>query len=165
MSSNVRLLKARYSDRLGADADEFIEVGVANGSVVQNMIDGLWIFARIDDKETEKSSCDCAEILRKVCVRLQPMVDGKRAQITQQNLPVVKANEAQLEYLFQHPIENVLKYCTDPLPVVSFSAKKQDDEWLFAVSDNGQGFDMMDLNRIFKMFQRLDKSQPGIGMG
>ena len=165
MSSNLRLLKARYSDRLGEDADEFIEVAISNGSLVQNMIDGLWMFARIDNKETEKVICDCADILRKACIRLQPLIDRKRAQISYQNLPVAKANEAQLEYLFQQLIENALKYCTDALPVVSVSAQKQDDEWLFAVRDNGQGFDMMDLNRLFKMFQRLDQSQPGIGMG
>ncbi len=40
-----------------------------------------------------------------------------------------------------------------------------EDEWVISIADNGQGFDMMDANRIFKMFQRLNTRRPGIGMG
>ncbi len=165
MSSNLRLLKARYSERMAGDADEFIEVAVSNASLVQNMLDGLWIFARIDEKDMRKTVCDCAEILRKVCVKLEPVIHAKRAQISPGDLPQISANEAQIEYLFQQLIENALQYSSNEAPLIYCSAKKRGDEWVFSVSDNGKGFDMMDVNRIFKMFQRLDSTGSGIGMG
>lgn len=165
MSSNLRLLKARYGERMAGDADEFIEVAVSSASLVQNMLDGLWIFARIDNKDTQRGPCDCAEILRKVCVRLEPIINAKRAQISNHDLPVVIANEAQLEYLFQQLLENALQYSGDEPPIINCTAKKHEEEWVISISDNGQGFDMMDVNRIFKMFQRLNTRRPGIGMG
>jgi signal transduction histidine kinase len=37
--------------------------------------------------------------------------------------------------------------------------------WKFFVQDNGIGFDMKFKDRLFNMFQRLDSSQPGTGIG
>ncbi len=36
---------------------------------------------------------------------------------------------------------------------------------VFSFEDDGLGFDMIDGNTIFGMFQRLDKRKPGTGMG
>ena len=165
ITSDLRLLKARYSDRLGPDADGFMEGAVNNASFVQNMLDGLWIYARIDKAKTVKQTCDCVETFNKVLLRLDPLIQVSNATVTQDNLPVLQANEPQLEYMFQQLIENALKYGRAAHPKVHCTAKEREDEWVISIADNGAGFDMVDVNHIFKMFQRMRKDVPGTGMG
>ena len=44
-------------------------------------------------------------------------------------------------------------------------AKKQDGSWLFAVSDNGIGIEQQYLNRIFRIFERLNTRDKYEGTG
>jgi len=50
---------------------------------------------------------------------------------------------------------------------VRISARRERQEWLFSLSDNGIGIDPQYGERIFKLFQRLhtDRQYPGTGIG
>jgi signal transduction histidine kinase len=49
---------------------------------------------------------------------------------------------------------------------VIVSVKKEKSRYIFSVADNGIGFDMKYLDRIFKLFERLaDKRTEGTGIG
>ena len=83
-------------------------------------------------------------------------------------LPVVKANNLQINQLFQNLISNAIKFRKpDAAPVVNISAKHDGDEWLFTVQDNGIGIDKEFSDKIFVIFQRLHNSSeyPGTGIG
>jgi PAS domain S-box-containing protein len=165
ITSDLGLLKVRYSDRLGEDADGFMTSAVSNASAVQSMLDGLWIYARIDKTTITKELCDCSEILGKVLIRLEPLIQERKAKITKDKLSSVQANEPQLEYMFQQLLENALKHSGSKLVNIHCAVKEHDGDWIFSISDDGPGFDMMEANHIFKMFQRLNKEVSGTGMG
>jgi signal transduction histidine kinase len=165
MTSDLRLLKARYSNRLGDDADAFIEAATTCAGSIQSMLDGLWVLARIDMSENGKVGCDLAEIFNESVIQLQPLISSKHAQVVADQLPVINANANQMEYMIQQLLENALKFCGSATPEIVVSAKVRDSEVEVCIKDNGTGFDMVHAGKIFKMFQRLDSDTPGIGLG
>ena len=56
-------------------------------------------------------------------------------------MPTVLAHQSQLMQLFENLIGNALKYRTDRPPRVKVSARRESDEWVIDVADNGIGID------------------------
>jgi chemotaxis family two-component system sensor kinase Cph1 len=79
----------------------------------------------------------------------------------------VRADSVQLTQVFQNLIGNALKFHGAEPPLVKVSAKRENDEWVFSVKDNGIGIDPRYFDRIFVIFQRLHTRQEysGTGMG
>jgi light-regulated signal transduction histidine kinase (bacteriophytochrome) len=79
----------------------------------------------------------------------------------------VDVPEVHLIQVFQNLIGNAIKYRRSGVdPVISISAERQGNEWLFAVGDNGIGIDPRYHEHIFRVFGRLHGVEyPGTGIG
>jgi light-regulated signal transduction histidine kinase (bacteriophytochrome) len=73
----------------------------------------------------------------------------------------------QIAQLFQNLIGNAVKFRGERSPEIQVSARRQGEEWVFAVRDNGIGIEPQYHERIFLVFQRLHtrKKFPGTGIG
>jgi chemotaxis family two-component system sensor kinase Cph1 len=89
------------------------------------------------------------------------------AVITHDPLPTILGDGAQLLQVFQNLIGNALKFRGDKPPQINVSAVKNKNEWIFSIKDNGIGIESRHLDRIFIIFQRLNKRSQydGTGMG
>ncbi|MBY0547362.1 MAG: GAF domain-containing protein [Candidatus Obscuribacterales bacterium] len=163
LSSDLKLLSVRYQGRLGADADKFIASGLSNSGRVERMLDAVWMYARIE-KAQDKTNVQSQNAFDSARTRLSDVIASRAASVTSSSLPSVKANQTQLEYVFQELLENAIKF-GKPHPSVHCTAKYNDGEWVFVVDDDGLGFDILDGNLIFGMFKKLHKNTPGTGMG
>jgi light-regulated signal transduction histidine kinase (bacteriophytochrome) len=69
--------------------------------------------------------------------------------------------------LFQNLIGNAIKFHGNEPPVIHISAQKDGESWIFSVDDNGIGIEPHHWERIFRVFQRLNKRDdyPGTGIG
>jgi signal transduction histidine kinase len=67
--------------------------------------------------------------------------------------------------LLQNLVSNAVKFSEGPEPLVSVSAERLDGHWRFTVADNGAGIPPELGRRIFEPFERLDRKQPGTGIG
>ena len=77
------------------------------------------------------------------------------------------ANPLHMNQLFQNLVSNAIKFHGEQPPEVQISAKRDGNEWLFSVKDNGIGIDKEFADRVFIIFQRLHnyKEYPGTGIG
>jgi chemotaxis family two-component system sensor kinase Cph1 len=87
--------------------------------------------------------------------------------VTHDNLPTVMADSALLTSLFQNLIGNAIKFHGAEAPRVHISSERKEDEWVFAVRDNGIGVDEQFQEQIFAAFRRLHTRDeyPGTGLG
>jgi light-regulated signal transduction histidine kinase (bacteriophytochrome) len=67
--------------------------------------------------------------------------------------------------LFQNLIGNALKYHGDETPKIHISSENVDDEYIFAIKDNGIGINQKNIDKIFTMFQRLHTKEEYDGTG
>jgi Na+/proline symporter/signal transduction histidine kinase len=165
--SYVQLLKKRYSDKLGADADEFIAFTVDGVHWMQSLINALLTYSRIDRGPKETQTTDLNAVAARALMNLQEAIRENKAEISCDQLPTVKADSSQMEQLFQNLIGNAVKFHSSVPPRVHISVKSGKNEWILSVSDNGIGIAPQHMGRIFEIFQRLHsrKEYSGTGIG
>lgn len=168
ITSFLTQLEKKYSDQLDKKAQQYIHFAVDGARRMRNIILDILQFSRVGKHEDELQPLDLAEIVAEVCVLQRQTITEKKAKVTQTQLPVLHTYRSPMLQIFQNLIGNALKYSKpDVAPVIQVTAKKQGDEWLFAVRDNGIGIGEEYYQKIFVIFQRLHlKSEyTGTGMG
>jgi PAS domain S-box-containing protein len=118
------------------------------------------------EKGEANESIDLNKIFEKVNQNLRRAIEESGAVVTSGDLPTVHGHNARFVQLFQNLIGNAIKYHGKSPPVVHISAEQRNDEWLFAVTDNGIGIEPEHHQTIFGVFKRLHgKAIPGTGIG
>ncbi|MFA4876016.1 MAG: PAS domain S-box protein [Methanoregula sp.] len=81
-------------------------------------------------------------------------------------LPEVSVDHARIREVLVNLLENSIKFSAgQPDPVIRIGVDTSGAEPVFFVQDNGIGIDPRYLERIFKLFERLDVSTHGTGIG
>jgi signal transduction histidine kinase len=167
IASYAQLLEKRSKDKLDSQANKFIGNIVYGCMRMQNLIDDLLEYSRFGRSDKLFQQTDCNQVFEQAIANLQGVIRDTEAVVCSSELPVVHGEISQLVQLFQNLVGNAIKYRQDAPPVVSVSACKHQDHWLFSVSDNGIGIAQQHQERIFKIFQRLhtQKEYSGTGIG
>jgi signal transduction histidine kinase len=82
------------------------------------------------------------------------------------NLPAVYGDRTRLVEVVQNLVDNAAKFMgNQPEPTISIGTQIRDGENLFFVRDNGIGISTEHQGRIFDLFNKLDPSSEGTGIG
>ena len=167
VTSYLQLLVKRYPDRFVGDALDFINYAVDGSNRMKALINDLLVYSRVGTRSKEFKTTDCEALFGQVLQILQPTADETRAEITHDPLPVIWADESQIEQVFQNLVGNAIKFHGAAAPRVHVGVRKENQNWLFSVRDNGIGIDPQYFERIFIIFQRLHNREdyPGTGIG
>jgi chemotaxis family two-component system sensor kinase Cph1 len=129
------------------------------------MINDLLNYSRIGSNKIELEPLQCEKLLETVLTHLEPSIIKNHAIVTYDQLPLIHANEPMIIQLFQNLIGNAIKYHGKNDPRIHVSANNVEDEYIFAVKDNGIGIDKNHLEKIFTIFQRLHSREEYEGTG
>ncbi|MDR0786327.1 MAG: PAS domain S-box protein [Gemmatimonadota bacterium] len=167
VASYTRLLARRYEGRLDADADEFIGYAVDGVNRMQELINDLLAYSRAGSRRREPADVPMDEVLARALKDLGPAIEEAGATVASSPLPVVWGDAGQLAQLLRNLIANAIKFRGKKAPCVEISARRDGDDWVFSVSDNGIGIAPEFSERIFVIFQRLHSraEYPGTGIG
>ena len=163
----VQLLGKRYKGKLDSDADEFIGFALDGAVRMQRLIEDLLAYSRVSSRGAELTPTDAGAVLDRALASLKLAIEDANAVVTRDPLPVVPADQSQLEHVFLNLIGNALKFRGSQRPEVHITAAQRDGDWLFSVRDNGIGIEAQYFERIFVIFQRLHgrEQYPGTGIG
>jgi PAS domain S-box-containing protein len=166
VSSYTQLLAKRYQDRLDSDANDFIAYAVGGANRMQRLINDLLAYSRVNTQGKVPKPVDSHVALGHALANLAAAIEEQQAMVSNDDLPVVSADETQLVQVFQNLIANALKFRGGEAPRVHVSAERREGEWIFSVRDNGIGIAHEFHPRLFQIFQRLHgKDVPGTGIG
>ncbi len=167
VASCMQLLEKGYKNKLGQDADKLMEYAVDSVVRMKSLIQDLLAYSRVSTTGKPPQRTDCEEVLEQTLSNLSLAVKETGALVTRDPLPTVMADSTQLIQVFQNLIGNALKFRGVGPPQVHVRAVKDGREWVFSVKDNGIGIESRHLDRIFVIFQRLNKRSEysGTGMG
>ncbi|HQU58063.1 MAG TPA: tetratricopeptide repeat protein [Saprospiraceae bacterium] len=161
------LLARRYKDKLDHNGRDFIEFVVIGARQMTQLLDDLLTFARLSGKQdVPKESVDLNQTLDQVLSALQGEIKMKNACIQRDHLPTVKANPVQMHQLLQNLISNGLKFNDKDRPLIKVNYHESGPGRHFSIQDNGIGINSRYFEKIFLVFQRLEKQgYTGTGIG
>jgi len=155
VSSYMQLIERRYKDKLDQDGLEFINFAVDGAKRMQELINGLLQFSRVQTQGEEFHEVDMDHLLKDTISNLSISIKEKDALIKiNEPLPNIFADKRQILQLFQNLISNSLKYCENK-PIIEISFFHQNSEVVFTIKDNGIGIAKEYYDKIFLIFQRL----------
>jgi light-regulated signal transduction histidine kinase (bacteriophytochrome) len=167
ISNYTQLLAKRYQDQLDDDADEFVDFIVDATKRMQELINDLLLYSRVQTKGQAFRTTNCNETVAVVLANLALAIEESGATVTVEQLPIVQADGSQMLQLFQNLISNAMKFKAQESPQINIWAHRENNFWVISVRDNGLGIDMKYAERIFIIFQRLHNREayPGSGIG
>jgi PAS domain S-box-containing protein len=167
VSSYVQLLANRYQGRLDQDADEFLHYAYDGAVRMQRLINDLLTYSRVGTRGAVLEELDSGVVLAQARENLKLAFEEHAVTLTHDPLPVVIADRVMLTQVFQNLIDNAIKFRREASPRIHVSCRREGEEWVFSVRDNGIGIAPEYHERIFVIFQKLhSKSKyPGTGIG
>ena len=168
VGSYMGLLERRYANALDDNARKYIGFAVEGAARMQTLIYDLLSYSRAGTQALEKEEIPFERVVRSVLKNLELAIEETHATVECGNMPDVQADETKLTQVVQNLVANALKFRKlDMAPHVRIESTRGSGEWIFAIRDNGIGFDPKYTDRIFQVFQRLHGvgTYPGNGIG
>ena len=167
IGSFINLIQMKYGKQFNQEANEYM--GFVTGSVkkLNNLLTDLLEYSRISSQQPQRATTDLNKIIETVLRNLREPIRNKEAMIHYPNqLPKLQMSKSHLTQLMQNLISNAIKF-TDQKPEVTIKANRIKENILLTIQDNGIGINEEYGNRIFNLFQQLDKNEvyDGTGMG
>jgi len=165
LTTFTQLIHEEYSGKLDEDGNKYIEFIFNSATRMRLLVKGLLDYSLLG-RESIITIVDCNKILNEVISDMSESINLYEAKITVQELPVLNGSETELRLLFQNLIHNAIKFRKkDVHPEINISAKDHENEWVFAIEDNGIGIEGKDKVIVFNIFQRTHNRSEFEGSG
>jgi signal transduction histidine kinase len=163
----TELIEDSHREQFGEESLMYARVVRESIRRLETLVNDLLSYSRaIHEHQMEQHEIESSDALRIATNNLDPSIGSNGAEIITNGLPRLIVPQTQLVQIFQNLIGNSLKYRSALPPVIHVSAEQRNDNWIFAVEDNGIGIHADYHENIFQPFKRLHGQQyPGSGVG
>ena len=166
ISGFSQLLMEEFGSTLDPNAQQYLERIQAGAQKMGVLVDELLNLARVGRHALRLQPTQLNAMVAEVIAILQPDYEGRQVEWIIADLPTVACDPVLVKQIFQNLLANALKF-TRPRAraVIEVSHKKEDGQPVFMVRDNGVGFSMKYVDKLFGVFQRLHRAEEFEGTG
>ena len=167
MAGYTELLQKKISSGLDEKSNHYILMMLESAKRMGNLIDDLLAFSRIGRAETQKTLVDLAQLVREALSEVREDAEGRNIAWKIGTLPDFYGDRSMLRLVLVNLLSNAVKFTrTRPQAEIEIgSANGERDELIIFIRDNGVGFDMKYVNKLFGVFQRLHQAAEFEGTG
>jgi PAS domain S-box-containing protein len=145
--------------------DYFTRVIKASQKMGQ-LIDDLLKLARLSRVEMNIIATDLSALAESTAQELKAANPDRKVEFVIQPGLSAKADQSLMHIALQNLLGNAWKYTMKkPEAKIEFSSFRQDSKTVYFIRDNGVGFDMRYVNKLFGAFQRLHSPSEFEGTG
>jgi hypothetical protein len=162
----VKLLE-REQPPASDKAAHYLRTIASSSRRMATLIDDLLALSRTGRAPLEVRTVQLGQLVEEVIIDLRPDVARRRIQWRVAQLPAVRGDPSLLRVVLQNLLDNAVKYTRlQPKAVVEVGTLRLDEGGTaIFVRDNGVGFDMRYVDRLFGVFQRLHRADEFEGTG
>jgi PAS domain S-box-containing protein len=168
-----------YGPQLPEEGQRYLQTIREGAQRMGALIDDLLTFSRLSRLPLNRRAVDTAELVRSAIQELKSPREGREIDIRVGELPSCYGDPALLKQVWLNLLSNAFKYTRQREPAVievgymrepvsvpeNGETRKQKDENVYFVHDNGTGFDMRYAGKLFGVFQRLHRAEEFEGTG
>lgn len=160
------ILATDYADKLDATAGDYLHRIRNNARNMDALLHALLIMSRVTRHQLCLSEVNLSRICARSIERLQQRDPHRRVSVSIQSGIHACSDPELMTIALDHLIDNAWKYSTGTDQAhIEFSADRQDGVTVYRLADNGAGFDMAYIAKLFELFQRLHGQQVYAGVG
>jgi len=167
MVGYTELLQKHASSALDEKSRRFMATILDSTKRMGNLIDDLLSFSRIARTETRETTVSLQQLVKEVRDEIQPETSGRDIAWRVGELPELRGDRAMLRLALVNLISNAVKFTRKrPHAEIEIGClEKQNGGVTVFIKDNGVGFDMKYVNKLFGVFQRLHRAEAFEGTG
>jgi len=171
ISGFSQLLMEEFGSTLEPSAQQYLERIQAGTQKMGQLVDELLNLARVGRHALHLQPTQLNAMVAEVIAILQPNCEGRQVEWMIADLPAVACDPVLVKQIFQNLLANALKFTRPRARAVievshkEVSHKEEDGQPVFMVRDNGVGFSMKYVDKLFGVFQRLHRSEEFEGTG
>lgn len=159
-------LQEECAGTLNDESQDALQEIIQASKRMGQLIDGLLALSRSTQGSITREHIDMSALVEAIRAEYERSDSGRKVHWEIEPGLAAWGDVRMVEMLLRNLIDNACKYTGRELqPRVRFGAESHDGERRFFVADNGAGFNMAHLNRLFKPFQRLHRQDEFVGIG
>jgi signal transduction histidine kinase len=161
------LLQRQASSLLDEKSQRFIRTILDSAKRMGNLIDDLLAFSRIGRAETKKTEVDLEQLVEEVVAEIEQDTKSRDIAWKIGALPVCYGDRSMLKLVVVNLVSNAVKFTrmrrAAEIEIGCVDRNKKEVEVF--VRDNGAGFEMQYVNKLFGVFERLHPPEQFEGTG
>ena len=157
-----------FSDVLNEEGRDYIQRVRGGVQRMGMLIDALLQLSRVTRSDLQRERIDLSQLATLVFSELVANEPDRDVQFVAQPEVMADADPRLMRVAFENLVGNALKFTSKTTGArVEFGQVAQNGETVYFIRDNGAGFDMQYVDRLFTAFQRLhgDRDFKGSGIG
>ncbi len=155
-----------YRDVIDEEGKGYLTSIVQSGKRMKGLIDDLLTLSRIGRVTETEESLPIGDVVSEVMRDFEFTLHESGATVNiPPDLPTVRYNRIQLGMVFRNLIANAIKFNRSPAPKVDIQVVRGEGRYTVSVQDNGVGIERQHFDKIFVIFQRLQRSEDFRGTG
>jgi signal transduction histidine kinase len=142
---------------------------ISNGALeMGKLVEALLTFSRLKRTELHKTTINTAAMVGQVIAFFEPETKNRNLTIRPGHLADCEGDPQLLKQVWINLISNAIKYTgRQPEAIIEIGSTIESNEITYFIKDNGAGFDMKYVKKLFGVFKRLHKHDDfeGVGIG
>ena len=160
------LLKKHLGDSLDETGARYLNTISESAHYAGTLVDNVLAFSRMGRAEMRLGRIDMAQLVAEVRVGLEQENSERDIEWRIGALPIVRGDLQMMRLAIENLLSNAVKYSrARTRAVIEIECREEDVSWIFTVQDNGVGFDMKYVDKLFGVFQRLHRAEEYEGTG
>ena len=155
-----------YGERLDESGRNLLDRVRGASQRMGELIDDMLLLSRITRRDIHYQRVDMSELARQISFRLREVEPGRKVKFNISRKLIGFGDAHLLQVVLENLLSNAMKYTArEAKAVVEFGAEEHANENIFFVKDNGVGFDMQYIDKLFGPFERLHMEDEFEGSG
>ncbi len=162
----TQILVEDYNEKLDDEGRRITSVIRTSAVQMGKLIDDLLSFSRLGRKEITKSPVGMEALVDETYTELRKSSQDRNIEFILDKIPEAKADRDMMRVVWTNLLSNAIKFTGKTNNAkIEVGSKIDGANITYYVKDNGAGFDMQYIDKLFGVFQRLHSTEEFEGTG
>ena len=166
ISGFAQIVVEDYSKQLDSEGQRYLRLIQENSYLMSQLIRDLLEFSHLGRQEINLTAINMDHLAKEVYEDLKSQTPDRTILFKLNFLPEAFGDLSMIRQVFVNLLSNALKFTEHrEVTVIEMGYRQEGKEGVYYIKDNGVGFDMRYVDKLFGVFQRLHSVEEFKGTG